>query len=120
MVYGATSGGVIAAVAAARKGKSVVLIEPSNHLGGLTTGGLGRTDIGIEGTIGGISLEFYSQIREYYRSEDPWLHETRTDYMNRSPLFQSGSDGMFGFEPKVAKKIYKEMLKDAGVSCCDK
>ena len=115
VVYGATSGGVIAAVAAARKGKSVILIEPSSHLGGLTTGGLGRSDIGIEGTIGGMSLEFYSQIREYYRSEDSWSREKRSDYMNRSPLFQPDSDGMFGFEPKVAKKIYEEMLEDAGV-----
>src|SRR5690625_6759854 len=55
IVYGATSGGIIAAVAAANKGKTVLLIEPSNHLGGLTTGGLGRTDIGIEGAIGGMS-----------------------------------------------------------------
>ena len=116
VVYGATSGGVIAAVAAARKGKSVILIEPSSHLGGLTTGGLGRSDIGIEGTIGGMSLEFYSQIREYYRSEDSWARETRSDYMNRSPLFQPDSDGMFGFEPHVAKQIYEGMLEEAGVS----
>ncbi|MCG2590929.1 FAD-dependent oxidoreductase, partial [Rhodohalobacter sulfatireducens] len=116
VVYGATSGGVIAAVSAARKGKSVILIEPSNHLGGLTTGGLGRTDIGIEGTIGGMSLEFYSQIREYYKSEQPWVYENRMEYMDRTPLFQPNSEGMFGFEPKVAKEIYEGMLNEAGVS----
>jgi hypothetical protein len=116
VVYGATSGGVIAAVAAARKGKSVILIEPSNHLGGLTTGGLGATDIGIEGTIGGMSLEFYSQIREYYRSENSWVHEDRSEYMNRSGLFQPEREGMFGFEPHVARTIYEEMLEEAGVS----
>lgn len=116
VVYGATSGGVIAAVAAARKGKSVILIEPSGHLGGLTTGGLGRTDIGIEGTIGGMSLEFYSQIREYYRSENSWVYEDRMEYMDRSGLFQPDSEGMFGFEPHVAREIYEEMLGEAGVS----
>ena len=116
VVYGATSGGIIAAVAAARKGKSAILIEPSNHLGGLTTGGLGATDIGIEGTIGGMSLEFYSQIRDYYRSEDSWRHEGRLEYMERSGQFlQPGRDGMFGFEPHVAKIIYAEMLEEAGV-----
>src|SRR5690625_5122827 len=57
IVYGATSGGIIAAITAAKKGKSVLLIEPSGHLGGLTTGGLGRTDIGLEGAIGGMALE---------------------------------------------------------------
>ena len=116
VVYGATSGGIIAAVAAARKGRSVILVEPSNHLGGLTTGGLGATDIGIEGTIGGMSLEFYSQIREYYRSEDSWRDEDRLEYMERSGQFlQPGRDGMFGFEPDVARTIYEQMLEEAGV-----
>ncbi len=116
VIYGASSAGIIAAVAAARKGQSVILIEPSNHLGGLTTGGLGATDIGIEGTIGGMSLEFYSQIREYYRAEDSWIHEGRMEYMHRSGrLFQADRDGMFGFEPHVAKIIYNRMLAEAGV-----
>lgn len=116
VIYGASSAGIIAAVAAARKGRSVILIEPSNHLGGLTTGGLGATDIGLEGTIGGMSLEFYRQIRKYYESEDPWTLENRTDYMNRSGNFlRADSDGMFGFEPHVARKVYEEMLKEAGV-----
>ncbi len=116
VVYGATSGGIIAAVAAARKGRSVILIEPSSHLGGLTTGGLGRTDIGIEGAIGGMSLEFYSQVREYYRADDPWVYESRNDYMEKAgPLFPPESDGMFGFEPRVVKEIYQHMLEEAGV-----
>ena len=46
VVYGGTSGGISAAVQAARMGRSVVLIEPGKHLGGMTTGGLGATDIG--------------------------------------------------------------------------
>lgn len=115
VVYGATSGGVIAAVTAAKKGKSVILIEPSGHLGGLTTGGLGRTDIGLEGTIGGASLEFYSQVRDYYQSEDPWIFEDRSDYMDRSVLLQPDSEGMFGFEPHVARQIYENMLEEAEV-----
>ena len=116
VIYGATSGGVIAAVAAARKGLSVILVEPSNHLGGLTTGGLGATDIGIEGTIGGMSLEFYRRIREYYRSDDPWIYENRTEYIDRSGRFlQRYSDGMFGFEPHAARRVYDQMLEEAGV-----
>src|SRR5690625_178468 len=116
LIYGASSAGIIAAVTAARKGRSVILIEPSNHLGGLTTGGLGATDIGLEGTIGGLSLEFYTRIREYYKSDDPWLHENRTEYMNRAGGFlRPDSKGMFGFEPHVARKVYEVMLKESGV-----
>src|ERR1043165_5876134 len=59
IVYGGTSGGISAAVQAARMGKTVLLIEPGKHLGGLTSGGLGATDIGNKKAIGGISREFY-------------------------------------------------------------
>ena len=46
VVYGGTSAGVTAAVQARQMGRSVVLLEPGRHLGGLTSGGLGNTDIG--------------------------------------------------------------------------
>jgi uncharacterized membrane protein YqgA involved in biofilm formation len=55
VVYGGTSGGIAAAVSASRLGKSVILIEPTAFLGGMTTGGLGATDIGNKRCIGGIS-----------------------------------------------------------------
>lgn len=115
VVYGATSAGIIAAVTAARKGRSVILLEPSSHLGGLTTGGLGQTDVGIEGTIGGMSLEFYSKIREYYENDDVWEYQTWNEFMDRTDRLQEDSDGMFAFEPHVAKQIYQTMLNEAGV-----
>ncbi len=62
VVYGGTSGGVVAAVQAARMGKSVLLIEPGRHLGGLTAGGLGATDIGNKAAIGGLSRDFYRKL----------------------------------------------------------
>src|SRR5690625_4863671 len=115
LIYGASSAGIIAAVTAARKGRSVILIEPSNHLGGLTTGGLGQTDIGIEGAIGGMSLEFYRRIREYYNQDSAWEYQTWDEYMGRTSRLQEDSKGMFGFEPKVALKIYQNMLEEAEV-----
>jgi flavin-dependent dehydrogenase len=54
VVYGGTSGGVAAAIRVSRMGRSVVLIEPTKFVGGLTTGGLGVTDIGNKRAIGGI------------------------------------------------------------------
>ena len=65
VIYGGTSAGISAAIQTARLGKSVILIEPTNRLGGLTTGGLGQTDIGNKQVIGGISREFYQNIRKY-------------------------------------------------------
>ena len=55
VVYGATSGGIVAAIQAEALGRSVVVVEPGRHLGGLTSGGLGATDIGNKAAIGGLS-----------------------------------------------------------------
>ncbi|MCS7159537.1 MAG: FAD-dependent oxidoreductase, partial [Gemmatales bacterium] len=66
VIYGGTSGGIIAAVAAAREKRKVVILEPSGHLGGMTTGGLGNTDVGNPGAIGGYSREFYQRVFDYY------------------------------------------------------
>src|SRR5262245_10554476 len=69
VVYGGTAGGVAAAVQAARMGRTVVLIEPSQRLGGLSSGGLGQTDIGNKQAIGGIAREFYQRVRQHYRQD---------------------------------------------------
>jgi hypothetical protein len=118
VIYGASSAGIIAAVAAARRGRSVIIVEPSGHLGGLTTGGLGQTDIGVEGeggAIGGMSFDFYRQIRQYYKNDKAWTHQTWDEYMARTNRLEPESEGMFGFEPHVARLIYEQMLKEAGV-----
>ena len=59
VVYGGTSGGVTAAVQAARMGKRVALIEPGRHLGGLSSGGLGWTDMGNPDVVGGVCRRVY-------------------------------------------------------------
>ena len=94
-VYGGTSGGVSAAVAAARLGKSVVLVTYDNHVGGMTASGLGVTDIGGGGTayIGGIAAEFYSRVGQAYGSTHP----------------------VYWFEPHVAEQTFWQMLSQAGV-----
>src|SRR5436190_22331681 len=66
IVHGASAGGVIAAVAAAREGKSVLLLEPGRHVGGMVSGGLGATDTGNRGCIGGYSREFFNRVRDHY------------------------------------------------------
>ena len=75
VVYGGTAAGTAAAVQCARMGKSVVLIEPGKHIGGLTSGGLGWTDIGNKAAIGGISREFYQRVKKHYDDPKAWTHE---------------------------------------------
>ena len=75
IVYGATSGGVIAAYTAKKMGKSVLLIEPGKHVGGLTTGGLGYTDIGNKYAVTGISRDFYRRIGQHYGKFEQWIFE---------------------------------------------
>src|SRR5262245_18981592 len=84
VIYGGTSSGIIAAIQAERMGKKVVLIEPSSHLGGLTTGGLGATDIGNKSAIGGLAREFYHRVWQHYQSDSAWTRETREQYKTRN------------------------------------
>src|SRR5690554_5012829 len=112
VIYGGTSAGVAAAIESSRMGKSVVLIEPSQHLGGLTTGALGATDIGNKQAIGGISREFYQNIKKHYDDPANWVLQTREEYFaDRSGRSKEGEDAMWTFEPSAAKKVYQEMMK---------
>jgi hypothetical protein len=99
VVYGATAGGLVAAIQARRMGRTAVVLEPSTHLGGLTTGGLGQTDSGVAGSIKGIAGEFYRRIHAAYAG---------------TPVTAT-SPARFTFEPHVARAVFDEMLLAAGV-----
>src|SRR6266513_2865845 len=71
-VYGGTAGGVAAAVTVAKEGKSVILIEPGRHLGGMSSGGLGQTDFGNKQVIGGLSRQFYKRVGKFYGQAEGW------------------------------------------------
>jgi hypothetical protein len=100
-VYGGTAGGVIAAVAVAREGRNVLLLEPGKHLGGMVSGGLGATDVGNAGTIGGYSREFFDRVQAHY---------VKT-YGPKSQQVKDAAGG-FRFEPHVAERIFHEMLRE--------
>jgi hypothetical protein len=94
LVYGATAGGVMTAVAAARSGLKVVLVEPGRHIGGMVSGGLSRTDIGRREVIGGLALEFYRRATAHYGApEISWF-----------------------VEPHVAEPLFRDLLREAGVT----
>jgi hypothetical protein len=113
VVYGGTSGGVAAAIQAANMGKSVVLVEPGEHVGGLTSGGLGATDIGNKAAIGGLSRGFYERIGEHYADEDAWKWQKPDAF--QSSRQKTGEQAMWTFEPHVAEAVYREMLQEAEV-----
>lgn len=100
LVIGANPCGISASIAAARCGSKVIMTEMRDHLGGMMTNGLGRTDIGPRHTIKGIFGEFISRSRTHYL----------TTYGADSPQFKASSNGYY-FEPSVAEKILNEMVK---------
>ncbi len=115
VIYGGTSAGITAAIQAAREGRTAVLIEPTKFLGGLTTGGLGATDIGNKRAIGGLSREFYTGIFHYYAEDPKWVQQTREAYFSRRPHGNAADEGtMWTFEPHAASDVYSKMLKAAG------
>jgi len=115
VIYGGTSGGVASAIQAARMGKTAVLIEPTQFLGGLTTGGLGATDIGNKRAIGGVSREFYGKIWEHYQKPESWTRQKRDEYVNRrGGVNDPNEKTMWTFEPHVATKVFDDMLREAG------
>ncbi len=118
VVYGGTSGGVAAAVQAARDGRSVVLISPTTHLGGLTTSGLGWTDLGRSSILGGISREFYHRLYLHYQDDAAWNWQTRASYGNSGqggPAFNHTTQIASVFEPKVAKAIFDQFIAEEEV-----
>ncbi|MBL8811587.1 MAG: FAD-dependent oxidoreductase [Planctomycetaceae bacterium] len=112
VVYGGTSAGVTAAIQVARMGHSVILIEPTRHIGGLTSGGLGFTDSGDKRVIGGLSREFYQRVRKHYDDAAAWSQEKPSEYAR----YRANEDAMWTFEPKVAEAILRQMLAEAKVT----
>ena len=83
VVYGGTASGVIAAVQAKRMGRSVILVSPDKHLGGLSSGGLGFTDTGNKAVIGGLAREFYHRVFLHYEKPEAWRWQKRSEYGNK-------------------------------------
>ena len=74
-IYGGTASGVMAAYSAAQMGMDVVVIEPTERFGGLTTGGLGHTDIGNKQVVKGLALQFYRRLGAHYGNLENWVFE---------------------------------------------
>ncbi|HEY0072958.1 MAG TPA: FAD-dependent oxidoreductase [Abditibacteriaceae bacterium] len=96
IVYGGVPCGIVAAIAAARNGAKVLLVEPTRHIGGLSTSGINTAESEhmLKWTIGGLAREFYERLGKYYGT----------------------NQAEFYFESSVAERVYQEMLQEAGVT----
>lgn len=115
VIYGGTSAGVISAVQAKRMGKSVLIVCPEKHLGGLSAGGLGWTDSGNKDAIGGLSRDFYHRIWKHYQTDSAWEWQDKAAFGNRnqSPPGKNGDGGtMWVFEPHVAEQVFEDLIRE--------
>ncbi len=115
VVYGGTSAGVIAAVQAKRLGKSVVIVCPDKHLGGLSSGGLGFTDTGDKSVIGGLSREFYHRLWQHYDRPDAWRWQKKEQYGNQgqgTPAIDGENRTMWIFEPHAAEGVFEDFVRE--------
>lgn len=108
-VYGGTSGGVAAAVQAARLGKSVVIAEPGHHLGGMTSGGLSAVDIGDPRSVGGISREYFTKLAATVGIVLAW--DKAFEAKGGGPA----TGGAYAIEPHKAEEVFTQMAQEAGV-----
>ncbi len=115
LIYGCTSGAVTAAIQATKMGKSVIMVCPERHLGGLTAGGLGWTDSGNKAVVGGLSKEFYHRVWLEYQKPETWRWQKREEYGNKGQDTQASDDSartMWIFEPHVAEAVYEAWVKE--------
>ncbi|MFO1076200.1 MAG: FAD-dependent oxidoreductase [Planctomycetota bacterium] len=113
-VYGATSAGVIAALQAKAEGRTVALLDCDDWVGGLTTAGLGATDVGNKDAIGGLAREFYRRIRKHYARPEAWTRQMRAEFKGRG--HDESADAAWTFEPSVAQATFAAMLAEAGIA----
>ena len=115
IVYGGTSAAVTAAVEVAQSGKTVILVSPDTHLGGLTSNGLGFTDTGNKETIGGLAREFYHRVYMHYNDSSAWKWQKHAEYGNKGqgiPAIDGENRTMWIFEPHVAEQIFENFIAE--------
>ena len=118
VIYGGTSAAVTSAVQAKRMGKTVVIVCPDKHLGGLSAGGLGFTDTGNKAVIGGLAREFYHRVWKHYDTEAAWKWQKKSEYGGKGQG-TSAIDGtqrtQWIFEPHVAELVFEDLVKENSI-----
>lgn len=113
IIYGGTSSAVTAAVQIKRMGKSVIIVSPDKHLGGLSSSGLGFTDTGNKEVIGGLAREFYQLLYDHYMKPESWNWQRQSEYGNKgqgSPAIDGEKRTMWIFEPHAAEEAFNQLV----------
>ena len=119
IIYGGTSAAVTTAVQLAKMGKSVIIVSPDKHLGGLSAGGLGWTDTGNKSVIGGLAREFYHRVYQHYQKEEAWQWQKKSEYGNRgqgTKAIDGENRTMWIFEPHVAEQIFEDFINEYNIT----
>jgi len=114
IIYGGTSAAVTTAVQVARMGRSVIIVSPDKHLGGLSSSGLGFTDTGNKEVIGGLAREFYQLIYQHYQKPESWNWQKQSEYGNKgqgNPAIDGEKRTQWIFEPHVAEEAFETMIR---------
>ena len=118
VIYGGTCSAIIAAVQAKKMGKSVIVVSPDKHLGGLSSGGLGFTDTGNKAVIGGLSRDFYHRVWLHYDKDAAWVQQKKSEYGGKgqgTPAMDGENRTMWIFEPHVAEQVVEDYVKEFGL-----
>jgi hypothetical protein len=119
IIYGGTSAGITAAVEAIQSGKTVFVVSPDSHIGGLSSNGLGFTDTGEKSTIGGLSREFYHRIWLHYNEPVAWNWQKHADYGNKGQgtvAMDGVNRTMWIFEPHVAENVFEDFIRENNIA----
>ncbi|MBK6284447.1 MAG: FAD-dependent oxidoreductase [Draconibacterium sp.] len=119
IIYGGTSGAITAAVEVIQSGKSVIVVSPDKHLGGLSAGGLGYTDTGNKSVIGGLSREFYHRVWLHYNDSAAWVWQKHSEYGNKGQgtvAMDGENRTMWIFEPHVAEQVFEDFVSENNIT----
>ncbi|NOT63242.1 MAG: FAD-dependent oxidoreductase [Acidobacteria bacterium] len=115
VIYGGTAAAVTAAIQAKQMGKTVIIVSPDKHLGGLSSGGLGFTDTGNKAVIGGLAREFYHRVYQHYDKSEAWRQERREQFGNKGQgtvALDGENRTMWIFEPHVAEQVFEDFVRE--------
>ena len=118
VIYGGTCAAITSAVQVKKMGKTVIIVSPDKHLGGLSGGGLGFTDTGNKAVIGGLARDFYHRIYMHYQEPAAWVQQKQADYGNKgqgTPAMDGDNRTMWIFEPHVAEQVFEDFVKENGI-----
>ena len=115
IIYGGTAAAVVAAVQVKAMGKTVIIVSPDKHLGGMSSGGLGFTDTGNKTVIGGLARDFYHRLYLHYNGDKAWRWEKKSAYGNvgqATVALDSTYKTMWIFEPHAAEEVFEQYVSE--------